>query len=318
MLLARIALLTVVLTLPGIGWAQPAKLTFRLDWKPGAQQAVFFYAKERGYYAQEGIDLQIIPGSGSSDSVKQLGSRSVDLALADALSMVQGAAQRVPIKSVAVYFQRTPIVLLSAKAKPITEPRQLLGDVKVGVKKGSATFLGLVAMLGANNMQPEQLKMVDVGFSIQPLLVKQIDAMMDFTMDGPVAAETAGTPVHELFIADHGVNTYGLTIAANDELIRTRPQLVSAFLRATRKAVQEAPASKQAVIQALAKAADNVDAARELKGLDRTLPFLTGKGAEFGAQSEARWRQNIDTAQRLGLVDKAPATKDVFVAGLLK
>src|ERR1051326_4121974 len=77
-----------------------AKVTFRLDWKPGAQQAVFYYARERGYYTQEGIDLQIIPGSGSSDSVKQVGSKAVDLALADALSMVQGAAQRVPVKSV--------------------------------------------------------------------------------------------------------------------------------------------------------------------------------------------------------------------------
>ena len=316
----RVFLCLSILLFASVAEAQKptTKVMFRLDWKPGAQQAVFYYARERGYYAQEGIDLQIIPGSGSSDSVKQVGSKAVDLALADALSMVQAAAQRVPAKSVAVYFQRTPIVLLSTKAKPITDPKQLLGDVKVGVKKGSATFLGLAAMLGANNIQMEQLKMVDIGFSVQPLLVKQIDAMMDFTMDGPVAAESAGTAVYELFIADHGVNTYGLTIASNDEFIRAKPELVSAFLRATKKAAQEAGGARQAVIQALAKSADNIDVAREQKGFDRTLPFLTGPGAEFGSQTEARWQHNIDTAKRLGLVDNAPAPKDVFVAGLLK
>jgi NitT/TauT family transport system substrate-binding protein len=316
----RVFLCLAILLFASVAAAQKpaAKVTFRLDWKPGAQQAVFYYARERGYYAQEGIDLQIIPGSGSSDSVKQVGSKAVDLALADALSMVQGAAQRVPVKSVAVYFQRTPIVLLSTKAKPISEPKQLLGDVKVGIKKGSATYLGLLAMLGANKIQIEQLKTVDVGFSVQPLLVKQVDAMMDFTMDGPIAAEYAGTPVHELFIADHGVNTYGLTIASNDEFIRAKPGLITAFLRATKKAVQEAGGAKPSVIQALAKAADNIDVARELRGFDRTLPFLTAKGAEFGSQTEARWQQNIDTAKRLGLVDNTPAPKDVYVAGLLK
>ena len=296
----------------------PTKVSFRLDWKPGANQAPFFYARDRGYYAQEGIDLQIIPGSGSSDSVKQVGSKAVDLALVDALVLVQALEQRVPVKAVAAYFQRSPIVLVSLKAKPITDPKQLLGDVKVGVKKGSATFQGLAAMLSANNIQLEQLKMVDVGFSIQPLLVKQVDAMMDVTMDGPVAAEAAGMPVQELFIADHGVNTYGLTIASNNDFIRSKPELISAFLRATRKAVQESAGAKQAVIQAMAKSADGIDVARELKGFDRTLTFLTAPGVEFGTQSEARWQQNVDTAKRLGLVEKPPAAKDLFVTGLLK
>ena len=63
--------------------AKPAaKATIRLDWKAGAQHAPFYYAKDKGYYTAEGIDLQIIPGSGSSDSVKQVGAKAVDFALA--------------------------------------------------------------------------------------------------------------------------------------------------------------------------------------------------------------------------------------------
>ena len=123
------------------------KSTLRLDWKPGGQHGPFYYAKEKGYYAAEGIDLQIIPGSGSSDSVKQVGSKAVDFALVDALVLVQGAEQRVPVKAVAVYYERSPIVLMSPKAKPITDVKQLLGDVKLGSKKGSATYQGLVALL---------------------------------------------------------------------------------------------------------------------------------------------------------------------------
>ena len=140
-----------------------AKVSIRLDWKPGAQHAPFYYAKDKGYYTAAGIDLQIIPGSGSSDSVKQAGAKAVDFALVDALVLVQGAEQRVPVKAIAAYYERTPIVLMSPKAKPVTEVKQLLGDVKLGSKKGSATFQGLVALLGAHNIKMESIKLVRVG-----------------------------------------------------------------------------------------------------------------------------------------------------------
>jgi ABC-type nitrate/sulfonate/bicarbonate transport system substrate-binding protein len=68
-----------------------APVTLRLDWKPGAQHAPFYFAKAKGYYAAEGLDVTIIPGSGSSDSVKLLGAHSVDVALVDALVLVQAA-----------------------------------------------------------------------------------------------------------------------------------------------------------------------------------------------------------------------------------
>jgi NitT/TauT family transport system substrate-binding protein len=295
-----------------------AAVTLRLDWKPGAQHAPFYYAREMGYYAAEGIDLQIISGSGSSDSVKQLGSKAVDLALVDALVLVQAAEQKVPVKAVAAYYQRTPIILMSPKAKPVTDVKQLLGDVKVGAKKGSATYQGLEALLGANNIKIESIKVVDVGFNIQPLLVKQVDAIMGFTMNQPIEAESAGMLVYELPIADAGVQVYGLTIASNDEFIRNKPDLVSGFLRATRRAALEAAGAKQATLRALAKAVSEIDIAYEAKVLDRTLPFLTGKSAGFGAQTGEMWKRTADTAQRLGLVEKAPENRDLFNASLLK
>jgi NitT/TauT family transport system substrate-binding protein len=302
-------------------FAQPVKVTMRLDWKPGAQHASFYYGKERGYFAQEGIDLAIIPGSGSSDSVKQLGSRAVDVALVDALVLVQAAEQRVPVKSIAAYYQRTPITLMSPKAKPVTSVQQLLGDVKLGSKKGSSTYQGLVALLGVNNIKLEQIKLVDIGFGVAPLLVKQVDAIMGFTMNEPIEAETQGMAIHEILIADAGVNAYGLTIASNDFFIAKNGPLLTRFLRATKKAVTEEAQQKQAAIQAVAKAVPEVDVARELKVLDRTLPFYAPKGGDlnsFGTQSEQAWQQTIDTAHKLGLVEKAPQTSAVYNAILLK
>jgi len=301
--------------------SKPVKVNMRLDWKPGAQHATFYYAREKGYYAQEGIDLNIIPGSGSSDSVKQLGSRAIDVALVDALVLVQAAEQRVPVKSIAAYYQRTPITLMSPKAKPVSSVQQLLGDVKLGSKKGSATYQGLVALLGANNIKLEQIKLMDIGFGVQPLLVKQVDAIMGFTMNEPIEAETQGMPIHEILIADHGVNAYGLTISSNDDFIAKQGELLTRFLRATKKAVIEEASAREAAIQAVVKAVPEVDAAREMKVLERTLPFYAPKGGDlnsFGTQTEQAWQQTIDTAKRLGLVETAPSTRALYNASLLK
>ena len=92
---SRRALLTLAAAIAFVGaptaFAQSASkpltpVSFRLDWKPGGQHAPFYLGKERGYYAAEGIDLTIISGSGSADSVKQLGAGAVDLARSSMLS----------------------------------------------------------------------------------------------------------------------------------------------------------------------------------------------------------------------------------------
>src|SRR6202022_3805207 len=54
----------------------PAKMKIRLDWKAGAQHAPFYLGKQRGYYKDEGLDLNTISGTGSSDTLKQGGSEA--------------------------------------------------------------------------------------------------------------------------------------------------------------------------------------------------------------------------------------------------
>ncbi len=299
----------------------PVKVKIRLDWKGGAQHAPFYLGKQRGFYKEKGLDLDIISGSGSSDTVKQVGSKAVEFGLVDALVLVQGAQQRVPVKAIAAYYQRTPIVLISPKAKPVTNPRQLLEGIKLGSKKGSATFQGLVALLSANGMQLEQIKLVDIGFGVQPLLVKQVDAIMGFSMNEPVEAESAGMPVTLMPISDYGVNTYGLTIVSNPDFMQQKPELVKAFLDATLRAVAETMKDPAGAVAAVAAAVDEADAKREAKVLEQTVPYWKSPETEasgFGWQTEQRWRDTIDVARKLGLIESALRPEDVFVNTYLR
>jgi NitT/TauT family transport system substrate-binding protein len=299
----------------------PTKIKIRLDWKAGAQHAPFYLGKQRGFYRENGLDLDIISGSGSSDTVKQVGSRAVEFGLVDALVLVQAAQQRVPVKAIAAYYQRTPIVLISPKAKPVTNPRQLLEGIKLGSKKGSATFQGLVALLSANGMQLEQIKLVDIGFGVAPLLVKQVDAIMGFSMNEPIEAESAGMPVALMPISDYGVNTYGLTIVSNPEFMQQKPDAVKTFMAASLRAVAETMKDPAGAIAALAAAVDEIDTKREAKVLEHTIPYWKSRETEasgFGWQTEERWRDTIEVARKLGLIEQALRPEDVFVNTYLR
>jgi NitT/TauT family transport system substrate-binding protein len=299
----------------------PTKVRIRLDWKGGAQHAPFYLGKQRGYYSEEGLDLEVISGSGSSDTIKQIGSKAVEFGLVDALVLVQGAQQRVPAKSIAAYYQRTPIVLISPQAKPVTNPRQLLEGVKLGSKKGSATFQGLVALLAANNIQLEQIKLIDIGFGVAPLLLKQVDAIMGFSMNEPIEAESGGMAVTLMPISDYGVNTYGLTIVSNPDFMQQKPEVVKAFMRATLRSVAETVKDPAGAVAAVAAAVDETDAEREAKVLQHTVPYWQSKETEtegFGWQSEQRWRDTIDVARKLGLIESPLRAQDVFTNTYLR
>jgi NitT/TauT family transport system substrate-binding protein len=320
MRLIRLGFLTLVAVVAAAAAAQaqsaPQKATIRLDWKAGAQHAPFYLAKARGFYKDEGLDVEIISGSGSSDTVKQVGSGTVDFGLVDALVLVQAAQQRVPIKSIAAYYQRSPIVLISPKDKPVTNPKQLLSGIKLGSKKGSATYQGLVAFLAANDMQIEQIKMVDIGFGVAPLLVKQVDAIMGFSMNEPIEAESGGMATFVLPISDFGVDTYGLTIVSNNTLMQNKPAVVEKFLRATRRGIEDAIKDPAAAVAAVAKAVDEIDTARETKVLDRTVPYWQSEETKehgLGWQTQTRWQNTIDVARKLGLIETDLKPDQVFV-----
>jgi NitT/TauT family transport system substrate-binding protein len=210
--------------------------------------------------------------------------------------------------------------VLSPRSKPVTDPRQLTQGVKLGSKKGSATFQGLTAFLAANDIPLEKVTLVDIGFGVQPLLVKQVDAMMGFSMNEPIEAESAGLPVTVMAISDHGVDAYGLMIVSNPDLIAKNPALVKGFLKATARGLSDATMDPAAAVAAVTSAVSESDAAREAKVLDRTLPYFQSddKGAHgAGWQSEDRWEHTIAIAKKLGLVEHDLSARQLFSNDML-
>ena len=91
-------------------------------------------------------------------------------------------------------------------------------------------------------------------------------------------------------------------------------------LRATVRAVAESVKDPAAAVAAVAAAADEIDARREGKVLEHTIPYWKSpqtEAAGFGSQTDARWRDTIEVARKLGIIESALRPEDIFVTTYL-
>src|SRR2546425_2172161 len=88
--------------------AQTTKLTFRLNWTPSGEHAPFFVARDKGFYRDEGLDVEIQNGSGSTTTLQLIANGSSPVGYADAATMMRGVANGMSVKAVSVPLQQSP------------------------------------------------------------------------------------------------------------------------------------------------------------------------------------------------------------------
>ncbi len=309
---AVLVLVLMVCSLAAADELQPVR--FRLDWKAGAQHSPFYVAQAKGFFAEEGLDVEIIGGSGSAVSLKQVGSKAIEFAMVDAPVLIQGQVKGVPAKAVGVYYQETPISVMWNAAKiDITSPQDLVGK-KVGAKKESSSFQGLMALTAANGIDLDAIKLIPVGFGVTPLLVGQVDALMGFTMNEPLEAEGQGLTVGELMVADFGVKMYGLTISTHTELLEKQPELVRGFIRAAVKGIEYTVQNPDEAMQIIKKAIPDLNLDDEInvwKKIDATVLRPEDEDA-FLSQTLEGWQATQDTLYDLGIIESKVEPAQIF------
>src|SRR5213080_3186743 len=100
-------------------------VSFRLNWYLGGLHVPFYYGKEKGYYAAEGIDLAINEGRGSANTVQVVAAGSDTFGLADSSSVISTAAKGAEIKSVMSLLSSTGYSVVSLASAGIKTPKDL-------------------------------------------------------------------------------------------------------------------------------------------------------------------------------------------------
>jgi len=164
----------------------PLALDFRLNWTLYGEHAPFFVGVDKGFYLDEGLDVTVQEGSGSSTTVKLVGNGTNIIGYADSGTMMQGVTRGVPVKAVAVLLQTSPMSVIYKADKPIKTMEELKGK-SIAITAGDASLAQLSALLTKHGMTEEDITLVVVANPAgkeTAILEDQADTFMGFGQDG--------------------------------------------------------------------------------------------------------------------------------------
>jgi putative hydroxymethylpyrimidine transport system substrate-binding protein len=262
-----------------------------LDWYPNANHAGLFLAKERGYYAAEGLAPDFYTPSDPTTVLQTVGAGRDAFGVSYQTDILLARAAGVPAVSVLALVQ-TPLQGIMVLADSgITRPRELVGKT-VGYPGIPSQEAFLATMLEDDGATMTDVDLVNIGFDLVPALIAgRVDGSLGaFWTHETILAEQEGYPTTMLKVDDWGVPPYyELVLAASEATVAERPELVERFLRATRRGYEDAIADPDAAIAALQAASPDLDVPVEQAGIALLIPAWTEGGVPFGTQTAARW-----------------------------
>lgn len=304
----------------GGGEPELRELDVVLDWYPNALHAFLYVAMEKGYYAREGLRVNIRFPSNANDAISLVAAGKADVGLYYQQDVIQARAnQGVPVKSIGAVVQGPLNIVLSLEEKGISSPRDLVGKTVgyAGTELSEALVRSIMADVGADS---GDVTMIDVGFDLMSSMTTgSVDATIGCLVNHEVPQmEEEGFSVSWFDLDDYGVPTYyeGVFLA-NDRAVESDGETLAAFLRASAKGFADMKADPEEALQILLKNQNEenfpLSETVERSSMATLLPMMETEEAAFLSQSDLCWQENIDWMLSQGLIDAAPALEDVRV-----
>ena len=281
---------------------EPVAVSLRLPWFPSAQFAGSYVAADKGYFADEGLDVTINPGGFDINSITLVAAGSDTFGLHDANSLVFAAAEEIPLVTAATFLQKHPGAIMALESSGYETLDDLVGAT-IGFQEGGPWQL-TQAMLVKNGVDPSSLNQVAVGFDLTPLFEGDIDLLTVFSTNEPILAEQQGFPTTVFVPYDFGVETSANALFTTQSYMNDNPEVVCGMVRAIAKGwgyALDNPDEAADIIVAVDP--DNLDKAKELLSLaaiedDVRTPDAVANG--IGSMTQERWQNVVDVLTEYG------------------
>lgn len=297
-------LITVMLSMTGCGKSQ--KVILVLDWTPNTNHTGAYVALEKGYYAEEGLDVEIIqPSDMGADTMVASGTAHFGFSYQESVTFAR--AENVPLVSIAAVIQHNTSGFGALKEKNIRGPADFEGKKYGGwgSQVEEATIRYLMEKAGADPSKVEILSVGTVDF-FQASSSGQIDFAWVFEGWDVVAARIRGIEMDYLDLGkiDPVFDYYTPVIVTSEDMIKNNEKLVEAFMRATIKGYRFAMENPEEAAEIFSKAVPESD-----PGLIReSQKFLAGKYQDdapyWGMQKEEVWQRYTDWLYENGFISQ--------------
>lgn len=221
----------------------PKKFTLILDFLPYGEFAAFFLALDKGWYREEGLDVEILRGNGGLDTVKRVAVGQGDAGITDFSSIIAGVANEdVKLKGVLAVLRDSAFSLYVREGTKIDSVKDLVGKTIGTPPGGSHQTLWPVVATGAGIPVDSVKWMTMDGASMGPALITgRVDAIPLASWHEKrlqMQAAAQNQKLKRFGYADYGVDTYSLTVFARDDSIEKNADTLRRFIRATIRAIK--------------------------------------------------------------------------------
>lgn len=227
----------------------------RFSWKLKGEYGHLYLAQDRGFYAAKNLAVRMGEGAGSQAALGALVQGQEDIVIMPGIFAASAIQKGMPIKIIALYHPRTPVVLISHPDKPILKPQDLEGKVVAhAVGETGTSYLG--TFCAVNKIDCTRIKKVqmDAQSRVPQLLQNQVDAVSIYrTSDLPVLEQRTGIKFPILDLAQHGLVVPGLAAVTSDAAIAKKPDVLKRYLAAVGEGIEAARRDPKAAADAIAK-----------------------------------------------------------------
>jgi NitT/TauT family transport system substrate-binding protein len=279
-------------------------LRVRLDWSPWGDQVPFHLAVKKGWYAKQGLDVQLEDGNGSVSTVQIVGNGDYDLGHASLATMAIARSKGLQVKAVAGFIRQNDIGLMIGKDTGVNSPKDLKGK-KLTFTAGSLETPFLDRFISAGGLTRDDLELTNVDAANKGTLY------MSGRVDGAFSSAPFMQPIFDrqrptktIKFSDYGLEFPSFGLFATEATIAAKRDQIRKFASVTAGAWQyilngHEAEGVQAIMEARPQAKLDpqvlLDQIKILRGLVST-PATAGK--PMGIMAEADWAKAIDTLQQ--------------------
>jgi len=293
------------------------EITVKLKWLHQAQFAGNYVAVEKGFYADEGLKVNLVPFSFEDSTIDSIVNGTAIFGITGADELILARSKGLNLKAFAIIYKINPVCAYSLKETDITNPQGFIGK-NIGLERGTNVEILYYAMMGKLDINRSQINELTIGYVVTELLNGITDVSTGYIINESHQVIEAGYEVNTMLMADYGVNMYADVLFATEDTINNIPELVEKFLRATLGGWQYAIDHNGEAIDIVLEYVTNGSRSHEMYMLNSSIPLIQTGETPIGWMKKDEWMQAQDILLEQNITDAEINIENVYTMDFLE